>query len=350
MKILITGNMGYIGPTVVKRLKTSYPGATLIGLDMGYFATCLTASHYLPECRVHAQIFSDVRSVDKDILTGVDAVVYLAAISNDPMGASFEAITLEVNHRAAIALAEQARAAGAKSFVFASSCSVYGFAEGGAKTEESEVNPLTAYAKSKVGAEKDLAALASQNFAVTCLRFATACGMSERLRLDLVLNDFVASAVTARKITILSDGTPWRPLIHIRDMARAIDWGVQRKSSAGGEFLSVNVGSDEWNYQVRDLAVAVSKAISNVEISINQNATPDKRSYRVSFEKFRRLAPQYQPEMDLDAAILDLKTGLEKMGFADREFRNSHLIRLNMLKDLKLQGSLSEDLRWIPNS
>lgn len=238
MKILITGNMGYIGPTVVKRLKASYPNATLIGLDMGYFATCLTASRYLPECRVHAQVFTDVRSIDKELLSGVDAVVYLAAISNDPMGASFEEITLDVNHRAAIALAEQARAAGAKSFVFASSCSVYGFAEGGAKTEESEVNPLTAYAKSKVGAEKDLAALASQNFAVTCLRFATACGMSERLRLDLVLNDFVASAVTAKKITILSDGTPWRPLIHIRDMARAIDWGVQRKSEAGGIFIS----------------------------------------------------------------------------------------------------------------
>lgn len=349
MKILITGNMGYIGPTVVKRLKASYPAVTLIGLDMGYFATCLTASHYLPECRVHTQIFADVRSVDKSILTGVDAVVYLAAISNDPMGASFEAITLDVNHRAAISLAEQARAAGAKSFVFASSCSVYGFAEGGAKTEESEVNPLTAYAKSKVGAENDLATLASQNFAVTCLRFATACGMSERLRLDLVLNDFVASAVTAKKITILSDGTPWRPLIHIRDMARAIDWGVQRKSSAGGEFLSVNVGSDGWNYQVRDLAAAVSKAIPNVEISINQNAQPDKRSYRVSFEKFRRLAPQYQPETTLDDAIVDLKTGLEKMGFADREFRSSHLIRLNMLKDLKLQGCLSEDLRWLPN-
>ena len=117
-----------------------------------------------------------------------------------------------------------------------------------------------------------------------------------------------------------------------------------------GEFLSVNVGSDGWNYQVRDLATAVSKAISSVEISINQNAQPDKRSYRVSFEKFRRLAPHYQPEMDLDAAILDLKTGLEKMGFADREFRNSHLIRLNMLKDLKLRGCLSEDLRWILNS
>ena len=350
MKILITGNMGYIGPTVVKRLRASYPTATLIGLDMGYFATCLTASRYLPECRVDMQIFGDVRSVDKDLLSGIDAVVYLAAISNDPMGASFEAVTLDVNQRAAITLAEQVRMAGAKSFVFASSCSVYGFAEGGAKTEESAVNPLTAYAKSKVGAEKDLSTLAGPNFSVTCLRFATACGMSERLRLDLVLNDFVASAVTAKKITILSDGTPWRPLIHIRDMARAIDWGVQRKPADGGYFLSVNVGSDGWNYQVRDLATAVSKAIPNVEISINQNAQPDKRSYRVSFEKFRRLAPQYQPEMDLAAAIVDLRTGLEQMGFTDREFRNSHLIRLNMLKDLKLQGCLSEDLRWTPNS
>lgn len=349
MKILITGNMGYIGPTVVKRLRASYPTATLIGLDMGYFATCLTASDYLPECRVHMQIFGDVRSVDKELLSGIDAVVYLAAISNDPMGASFEAVTLDVNQRAAITLAEQVRAAGAKSFVFASSCSVYGFAEGGAKTEDSEVNPLTAYAKSKVGAEKDLSALAGPDFSVTCLRFATACGMSERLRLDLVLNDFVASAVTANKITILSDGTPWRPLIHIRDMARAIDWGVQRKPEAGGNFLSVNVGSDEWNYQVRDLATAVSKAIPSVEISINQNAQPDKRSYRVSFEKFRRLAPQYQPEMDLAAAILDIRTGLEKMEFSDREFRQSHLIRLNMLKDLKLQGCLSEDLRWVSN-
>jgi len=125
---------------------------------------------------------------------------------------------------------------------------------------------------------------------------------------------------------------------------------VQRKSANGGEFVSVNVGSDGWNYQVRDLATAVSKAIPDIEISINQNAQPDKRSYRVSFEKFRRLAPQYQPEMDLAAAILDLKTGLERMGFADREFRNSHLIRLNMLKELKSQGCLSEDLRWVPNS
>ena len=350
MKILITGNMGYIGPTVVKRLRASYPAATLVGLDMGYFAACLTASRHLPECRIDVQMFGDVRYADKDMLKDVDAVVYLAAISNDPMGASFETITLDVNHRAAVTLAQQARAAGARSFVFASSCSVYGFAEGGAKTEDSTVNPLTAYAKSKVGAEGDLSNLAHEGFTVTCLRFATACGMSERLRLDLVLNDFVASAVTAGKITILSDGTPWRPLIHISDMARAIDWAVQRKSVAGGDFLAINVGSDGWNYQVRDLATAVSQAIPHVEISINKNAQPDKRSYRVSFDKFRQLAPEYQPEIDLPAAIRELRDGLEMMGFADREFRNSNLIRLNTLKDLKAQGCLTEDLRWVRTS
>ncbi len=347
MKILITGNMGYIGPTVVRRLRRSYPSATLVGLDMGYFANCLTASDYLPECRLDQQVFGDVRTVSGEALQGVDAVVYLAAISNDPMGASFEGVTLDVNHRAAVAVAKMARDCGAKNYVFASSCSVYGFAEEGAKTEESSVNPLTAYAKSKVGAEGDLAKLAGPGFVVTCLRFATACGMSERLRLDLVLNDFVASAVTSGKITILSDGTPWRPLIHVKDMARAIDWGVQRSPKNGGSFVVANVGSDQWNYQVRDLAAAVAQTVPNVEVSVNKSAQPDKRSYRVSFEKFRRLAPEYQPEMDLQAAIRDLRDGLMKMDFADREFRNSHLIRLNVLKDLKKNGHVTEDLRWL---
>ncbi|MFO0768088.1 MAG: SDR family oxidoreductase [Nitrospiraceae bacterium] len=225
MKILVTGNMGYIGSTVVRRLRQSYPSAVIFGLDMGYFANCLTASDFLPECRLDAQVFADVRTVDREMLKGVDSIVYLAAISNDPMGASFEGVTMDVNCRAAVAMAEMAKSCGAKSFVFASSCSVYGFAEEGAKTEESMVNPLTAYAKSKIEAEQELAKFAAAGFSVTCLRFSTACGMSDRLRLDLVLNDFVASALATGKITILSDGTPWRPLIHIKDMAKAIDWG-----------------------------------------------------------------------------------------------------------------------------
>jgi nucleoside-diphosphate-sugar epimerase len=272
--------------------------------------------------------------------------VYLAAISNDPMGATFEKITIDVNHLAAVDLARKARQQGVKNFVFASSCSVYGSAEEKEKTEESSLNPLTAYARSKIEAEKDLAKLASDSFIVTCLRFATACGMSERLRLDLVLNDFVASALTSKTISILSDGTPWRPLIHILDMAKAIDWAVQRNSANGGYCLSVNVGSDSWNYQVRELAEAVARSIPGVKVEINKSAQPDKRSYRVSFEKFRQLAKGYQPEVDLDTAIQDLKRGLENMNFCDSKFRNSQLIRLNVLKQLRQDGLLTEDLCW----
>lgn len=346
MRILITGNMGYIGPAVVRHLRESSPKANLVGFDMGYFASCLTASAFLPECRVDVQHFGDVRSIDPVILDHIDAIVYLAAISNDPMGATFEKVTWDVNCKAAVNLAQHARARGVAQFVFASSCSVYGSAEEGEKTEESGLNPLTAYAKSKIGAEEELNKLADSRFGVTCLRFATACGMSERLRLDLVLNDFVASAVTAGRITILSDGTPWRPLIHVSDMAKAIEWALERTSQDGGEFLAINVGSDEWNYQVKDLAEAVAQLVPGVEVEINRNAQPDKRSYRVSFEKFRRLAKSYQPRVDLRTAIEDLKQGLERMDFRDSNFRQSHFMRLNVLKQLKQDGHLTEDLSW----
>lgn len=346
MKILITGNMGYVGPKVVRRLRESYPGAMLVGFDMGYFADCLTASGFFPECLVDIQYFGDVRRMSDEALRDVEAVVHLAAISNDPMGNSFEDVTLEINHRASVLVARKAMEAGARSFVFASSCSVYGQSDGGAKTENDPVKPLTAYAKSKILTEQALAALANETFIVTCLRFATACGMSDRLRLDLVLNDFVASAMACGSITILSDGSPWRPLIHIEDMARAIDWAIQRGSDEGGHFLTVNVGSDQWNYQVRELAEAVACAIPGVAVSINRDAQPDKRSYKVSFERFRRLAPDYQPEMDLMAAIRDLRGGLEAMKFNDKTFRSSKLIRLNALQYLRKTGTLTDTLEW----
>ncbi|HBH80982.1 MAG TPA: NAD-dependent epimerase, partial [Nitrospira sp.] len=295
MRILITGNMGYVGPLVLRRLRESHPESTLIGYDIGYFAHCLTGPSRFPESRADVQYFGDIRRVPEKILQGVDAIVHLCAISNDPMGAIFEDITLDINHRASIDLAVKAKRAGVKAFVFASSCSVYGFAEGGPRREEDELNPLTAYAKSKVRTERDLASLASESFTVTCLRFATACGMSDRLRLDLVLNDFVAGALVSKCINILSDGTPWRPLIHVRDMARAIDWAVQRDRRDGGVFLTVNVGSDAWNYQVKDLATAVTQLVPDVEVSINRDAQPDKRSYRVNFDKFSKLAQGFLP-------------------------------------------------------
>lgn len=346
MQILITGNMGYIGPCVVQRLRTFYPDATLVGLDMGYFATCLTNTEVIPESRVDLQYFADMRQLPADCLKNVDAVVHLAAISNDPMGNKFERVTLDINYRASIELAKKAKEAGAKAFVYASSCSMYGSADDSPRTETAPLNPLTAYAISKVSTERDLEALADTKFKVTSLRFSTACGMSERLRLDLVLNDFVAGAVASKQITILSDGTPWRPLINIKDMAKAIDWAISREIADGGGFLSLNVGSNEWNYQVKDLAEAVAKVIPDVDISINKNAQPDKRSYRVSFDLFKKLAPDYQPEMDLISSIRELKDGLEAMHFDDPDFRNSRYMRLKMLIGLRNKGLLTEDLEW----
>jgi nucleoside-diphosphate-sugar epimerase len=346
MKIMITGNMGYIGPCVIERLRSSYPGSTLVGLDMGYFANCLTNSEILPECRVDQEYFTDVRKVSMDLFDGVDAVVHLAGISNDPMGNTFEEVTFDINHRASIELAKKAREAGVSSFVFASSCSMYGSADDSPRDELSPLNPLTAYAKSKVHTERDLEPMADEKFKVTSLRFSTACGMSERLRLDLVLNDFVAGAVTSKKITILSDGTPWRPLINIKDMARAIDWAIARDTANGGTFVAVNVGSDEWNYQVKDLAYAVAEVIPDVEVSINKDAQPDKRSYRVNFDLFRRLAPAYQPQTDLITTIRDLRTGLEAMRFHDEDFRNSRFMRLKVLTHLRNKELLNERLQW----
>lgn len=338
--------MGYIGPVVTKHLRSTYPDAELAGLDIGYFGNCINASNVLPECELDVQYFSDVRSFPETTLENIDAVVHLAGISNDPIGNKFEEVTLDINYRASIELAKKAKDAGARSFVFASSCAMYGAAEDSARTESSPLNPLTAYAKSKVYTEKDLVPLASDTFIVTCLRYSTACGMSDRLRLDLVLNDFVAAAVAAKKILILSDGSPWRPLINVKDMARAIDWAIQRDSGHGESFLAVNVGSNGWNYQVKDLAEAVADIIHGVDISINKDAQPDKRSYRVNFDLFQKLAPDHQPQYDLAATIKELKEGLEAINFHDPAFHDSRFIRLKVLSDLREKGLLNDLLQW----
>jgi len=346
MRILVTGNMGYVGPGVVARLRETYPDAEIIGIDNGYFGHCLTTLDMFPERRLSQQWYMDTRDITADQLQDVDAIVHLAAISNDPMGKAFEEVTADVNHASGIALARRARDAGVGSFVFASSCSVYGFAEGEARNEDSELNPLTAYAHSKINTERDTEPLADDDFLVTCLRFPTACGMSDRVRLDLVLNDFVASAVATGKITVLSDGSPWRPLIDTKDMARAIDWGIGRDRDTGGPFVSINAGRTKWNYRVKELAEAVQSHMPGVEVDINTNAAPDKRSYRVDFTRYEDLAPDHQPQVDLDQSIVELKDGLEAIGFGDANFRESHLIRLNMLNDLRSKGLLDEHLRW----
>jgi len=347
MNIVIAGNLGYVGSSVVRRLRTSYPDGKLTGIDMGFFSGCITNPDFLAECMMNEQRYNDIRTVQEELFEGVDHVVHLAGVSNDSIGNRFEAVTYDINYQASISLAAKAKRAGVKSFIFASSCSIYGFAQDGAKLEDSSLDPLTAYAKSKVMTEKALEKMADGNFKVTCLRFSTACGMSDRLRLDLVLNDFVAGAVTSKKITILSDGTPWRPLINVKDMARAIDWAITRETADERDFLAINVGCDEWNYQVRDLAEAVAAVIPGVKIEINQNAMPDKRSYRVNFSLFRKLAPDHQPQVDLNSTIRELETGLRTIGFNEENFRNNpkyiRLYTLNMLLD---KGLINDKLTW----
>ncbi len=347
MRILITGNMGYVGPLVVRHLRRTLPDACLVGYDQGFFAHCLTTRNELPERFLDEQRFGDVRAIDADDLEGFDAVVHLAAVSNDPMGNRFEAVTDAINHRASVEVAKSAAAAGVKNFVFASSCSVYGFAgDGRARCEIDALNPLTAYARSKIATEESLRQAELNGMTSTSLRFATACGMSDRLRLDLVLNDFVACALSSGEITVLSDGTPWRPLIDVRDMARAIEWAISRPADHGGRFLALNVGSDDWNYQVKDLAHTVAACVQGTKVSINTAAPPDGRSYRVDFELFRKLAPNHQPAETLDSSINRLRDGLRDIAFADRDFRQSQLIRLKVLERHIEQQRLDADLVW----
>lgn len=345
MRILIIGNLGYIGPIVVKHFRARFPEAFIAGYDIGFFYQNITLNGIAGDTLLDQQTYGDVRNLDQTILSGFDAVVYLAAISNDPMGNEFEQPTLDINFHAAVKIAQQAKAMGVRNYVFASSCSVYGSADTAPRSENSELNPLTTYAISKVKAEEELAPLASSDFNITCLRFATACGYSDRLRLDLVLNDFVASALVTNKIVILSDGSPWRPLIHVKDMARAMDWAIHRKE--GGNFLIINTGSNVWNYQVKELAEAVQKEFPSVEVNINPNAQPDKRSYKVSFDLYEKLAIGYHAQVNLQAAVADLKAGLSGIGFADMNFRQSGLIRLKTIQQLIDQSIIDRNLSLI---
>jgi nucleoside-diphosphate-sugar epimerase len=345
MKIVILGNMGYVGSVLSGHLRSRYPTATLVGFDTGFYAESLTCVNYFPERRLDHQYFGDVRNFPDYVLQDADVVINLAAISNDPMGKRFEKVTMEINYDACVRVARKAKFMGVRTFVFASSCSIYGAAGDRPQKETSNVNPLTAYALSKVYAERDLRPLADDQFKITCLRFSTACGISPRLRLDLVLNDFVACALTSKRITVLSDGTPWRSLINVKDMARAIEWALGRSTSMGA-FLAINTGSEKWNYQIGKLAETVASIIPDVEVSINPDAPADKRSYAVDFSLFRTLAPDHQPQYDLLSTIRELTHGLEEMNFSDADFRNSSLMRLNSLIALQRSEMLSDDLKW----
>lgn len=325
MKILVVGHQGYIGAVLGLYLRRLWPEAELVGLDTGYYATADVPGY-------DKHIKADIRDVEAPLLAGVDGVVALAAISNDPMSAAYAQATDAINRAASVRLAALCARAGVRRFVLASSCSVYGFAEG-LVSESAALQPQTAYASSKVAAEDEIAALELGQMSVTCLRFATACGWSERLRLDLALNDFVASALKTGAIFLRSDGTAWRPFIDVVDMSRAIAWAAERE----GGILRVNVGAV--NIQIRDLAQQVAE-LTGACVRFADGAVADQRSYRVDFSLFRRLAPRHQPQVTLAESIAQLRQGLQA------GLPLLFPIRLHRLRELTEAGLVDTNLRW----
>jgi len=326
MKILITGNLGYVGTVLVEQLYNDHI-REIIGYDSNLFKRCNVNKK---KSFVKKQYYLDIRRIKKKHLEGCFAVIHLAAISNDPIGNKFSKVTSEINYKHSINLAKLAEKSGVKKFVFASSCSVYGSQGFRSKDEKSSLAPLTAYAVSKINAEKELKKL--KKIKVTCLRFATACGYSNSMRLDLVLNDFVTSALFKNKIEILSDGKPWRPIIDVKDMSRAIIWSVLENNK---KYLICNVGALDSNYTVLQIAKHVAKYIPS-EITINKEAKIDNRSYKVDFSLFYKLASKkYHPKINIKQSILEIKKNIINLKYLQKtEFRESKFIRLNEINKL----------------
>lgn len=341
--ILVTGHLGYVGPGVIATLKEA--GHCVTGLDIGYFRECI--DERLGVVPVDREIIADVRDVDGRVLEGVDAIVHLAGLSNDPLGKLNPELTAIINHQSTVRIAEAAKSAGVRRFIFASSCSIYGAAGDAAAAldETAKFAPESAYAKSKVDSERDLVALTNPSFAPVFLRFATAFGLSPRMRFDLVLANLIAWARTTGSVKVLSDGTPWRPLVHVRDMALAIRCAVEAPEEAvrGRPF---NIGQPTNNIQIRDLAESVRRQVPGSKIDITGETGGDPRSYRVDFSRALSGLPGFTPRWTVDMGceevdrwIVDRKIDLER--FQSREF-----VRLKQLQYLLATGALDEDLRY----
>jgi nucleoside-diphosphate-sugar epimerase len=338
MRVLVTGHHGYIGSVVAPMLEEA--GHDVSGLDTFFYEGCdlLDDSRDLPTLR------GDIRDVTTDMLEGCDAIVHLAALSNDPLGELDEELTREINLGGTVELARKAKEAGVRRFVFASSCSMYG-ASGTDElmTEEAPLRPLTAYAESKVRAEEELSELADSAFAPIFLRNATAYGVSPRVRLDVVLNNLAAWAFTTRKVLIMSDGTPWRPLVHVRDIAAATAAAlVAPVSLVGNE--AFNVGSNDENYRVRELAEIVQETFAGCEIEYAEGAGPDPRSYRVDFRKLAETLPDARPRWTARDGARQLLDAFRSARLTSAGF--DLYTRLARLRSLVSEGMLDDDLRW----
>lgn len=339
LRVLITGHNGYIGSVMAPFLRRA--GHDVVGLDAFWFADCTLGSDEEPGV---ASVRKDIRDVTVEDLTGFDAVVHLAALSNDPVGDLEPEQTYEINHRASVRLAELAREAGCERFLYSSSCSIYGASGGDDVLDESApFHPVTPYAESKVRVEDDLHALADDRFSPVSLRNATAYGVSPRHRTDIVLNDLVAWAHLTGQVKVLSDGTPWRPLIHIEDISRAFLAALEAPRDAIHD-QAFNVGSAVENWQIAELANVVGEVVPDCRVVITGETGPDPRSYRVDFSKISRLLPAFQPAWTARKGAEELSEAYTRHGLTEDDFRNRYK-RLPWLAALREQGELDDLLR-----
>lgn len=339
MRILLTGHRGYIGALAGPVLVSG--GHSVVGLDVDLFAGC----DFGDMISGIAEMRKDLRDLGEVDLEGFEAVVHLAALSNDPLGSLDANLTYEVNYRGSVRLAALAKAAGVRRFVFSSSCSTYGAAGDAFLDETAELRPVTAYAESKVLVERDLSQMADDHFSPICLRNATAYGASPRLRLDVVLNDLVASAYATGRVYIKSDGTPWRPIVHIRDIVAAILCVLEAPQDAIHN-ETFNVGQTEENYRISQLADIVAETVPGCHIEYAAGGGPDTRCYRVNCDKIRRVLPNFCPQWNARKGAQELYEAYQAAALSIAELECGRYSRISQIQKLMKAGSLDASLRW----
>jgi len=340
MRVALTGSHGYIGAVMAPMLVKE--GHDVVGIDSDLYAKCTYGDGMKPV----PLIWKDIRDLKKNDLSGFDAIIHLAGLSNDPLGNLNPRLTYEINHEASVHLARIAKEAGVSRYLFSSSCSTYGAAGDDMLSEDAEFHPVTPYGESKVFVERDVAKLADDRFSPTFLRNATAYGLSPRHRFDLVLNNLVAWACTSGVIFLKSDGTPWRPIVHIEDISLAFLLVLKAKRESVHN-QAFNIGKNEENYRIRDLAEIVRETIPDCRIEYAEDAGPDKRCYRVDFSKISKVFPGFQPKWDARKGARQLYDGYRKYGLNLEEFEGPKYKRISHIEQLLKTGQLDATLRWI---